>query len=94
MPLRRPVDEPGRPHDREVLARVGECHADRRRELAHGPLPAPQGVEQHEPLGVGQDLADLGVQAVELQRVVGVIHGYLVSRRGDVRPRLREHGIR
>ena len=73
------IDETGRPQHGQVLARVGERHADRGRQLAHGTLTAPERVQEHEPLCVGQDLAELGVEAVPLQGVVAEIHGVWTS---------------
>ena len=55
----------------EVLARVGEWDAEDRCQVADRALAVPQGVEQPEPLGIREDLADLGVKAEALEVAVG-----------------------
>lgn len=61
-----------------MLARVRERRSDDRRQLADAPITVAQGVKQEQPLGVGQDLADLGVEPVAVEGIGLRDHGRTV----------------
>ena len=69
------LDEPGRPEDGQVLARVGQSHSDGQGQVADRAFADTQSVEEHQPLRVGQDLAHVGMQAVEVEGVLAEVHG-------------------
>jgi hypothetical protein len=52
--------------DREVLAGIREAHPDDLGQVADAPLPRPERLEDHQPLGVSEDLAQLGVKSERL----------------------------
>jgi hypothetical protein len=73
------LDEARRAHHREVLAGVGERGPDRLGELADGAVARPQRVEEREPLGIGEHLAQLRVEPVALEVGIDGRHGATIE---------------